>query len=61
MKSNGKESKSEFSCKECNMSFESKEKLNLHLQNHSEIYCETCPMDMAIRGIKRLFQGKNKK
>ncbi|MEX0764164.1 MAG: hypothetical protein WD033_03210 [Nitrosopumilaceae archaeon] len=58
---NEKEPKSGFSCRECDISFESKEKLNLHLQNHSEIYCETCPMDMAIRGIKKLFQGKNKK
>lgn len=54
-------SKSKFNCKECNVSFESAEKLNLHLQNHSEVYCESCPIDMAIRGIKKLFTRKNKK
>jgi len=37
------------------------EKLNLHLQNHSEVYCESCPIDIAVRGIKKLFTKKNKK
>lgn len=57
----GEDFKSKFSCKECNVPFESEEKLNHHLQSHSGIYCETCPMDMAIRGIKKLFQRKNKR
>ena len=56
-----KDSESKFNCKECNISFESEEKLNLHLQNHSEVYCESCPIDMAIRGIKKLLKRKNKK
>lgn len=53
-----KEHKSKFNCKECNMSFESEGQLNLHLKNHAEVYCESCPIDMAIRGIKKLFQRK---
>jgi len=56
-----KEPKSKFNCKECNGSFESEEKLHLHLENHSEVYCESCPMDMAIRELKKLFTRKNKK
>lgn len=42
-------------CTECNMEFESKEKLEEHKTNHS-VYCETCPIDMAIRGISKLFR-----
>lgn len=56
MAPNGKESESELSCKECNISFESKEKLNLHLQNHSGVYCESCPIDVAIRKLTKLFR-----
>jgi hypothetical protein len=50
--------KSEKRCKECNMEFESKEKLEQHQESHGT-YCDTCPIDMAIRGISRLFR-KNK-
>lgn len=42
-------------CTECNAEFVSKEKLEEHKANHSE-YCETCPIDMAIRGISKLFR-----
>lgn len=52
---------SKFSCKECNVSFKSDEQLNLHLRNHSEVYCESCPIDMTVREIKKLFARKNKK
>lgn len=37
------------------MEFESKEKLEEHQANHS-VYCDTCPIDMAIRGISKLFR-----
>ncbi|MGI0072284.1 MAG: hypothetical protein ACREA3_00520 [Nitrosotalea sp.] len=47
--------KSKNRCKECNMEFESKEKLEEHQANHS-VYCDTCPIDMAIRGISKLFR-----
>ncbi len=40
------------------MEFESKEKLEQHQQTHTT-YCDTCPIDMALRGISRLFR-KNK-
>lgn len=42
-------------CTECNVEFESKGKLEEHKANHS-VYCETCPIDMAIRGISKLFR-----
>ena len=48
-----KDSKNE--CTECNVKFESKEKLEEHKANHFT-YCETCPIDMAIRGITKLFR-----
>lgn len=50
--------KSKNRCKGCNMEFESKEKLEQHQQTHTT-YCDTCPIDMALRGISRLFR-KNK-
>ncbi|MGI0062639.1 MAG: hypothetical protein ACREBA_09345 [Nitrosotalea sp.] len=48
--------KSKNKCAECNMEFESKEKLEQHQANHSAVYCDTCPIDMAIRGISKLFR-----
>ncbi len=46
---------SENKCVECDMSFETKEKLEQHKENHS-VSCSTCPIDMAIRGISKLFR-----
>jgi len=41
------------------MEFESKEKLNEHRKEHeSGIYCESCPIDVAIEKITRLFRRK---
>lgn len=49
------EKKSRIKCIECNTEFESKEKLEQHMSNHS-VSCETCPIDMAIRGIAKLLR-----
>ena len=49
------EKDSKIKCAECNAKFDSKEKLEEHKANHSA-YCETCPIDMAIRGISKLFR-----
>jgi peptide subunit release factor 1 (eRF1) len=54
MDSQRKENK--IKCGECNMEFESKEKLEEHKTNHSAVYCDTCPIDMAIRRISKLFR-----
>ncbi|MGI0062404.1 MAG: hypothetical protein ACREBA_08135 [Nitrosotalea sp.] len=49
------EKDSKIKCTECNVEFESKEKLEEHkLEHHA--YCETCPIDMAIHGISKLFR-----
>ena len=43
-------------CSQCDMGFESKEKLEQHEADHSAVYCDTCPIDMAIRGIAKIFR-----
>jgi peptide subunit release factor 1 (eRF1) len=43
-------------CPECNMKFDTKEKLAEHQASHSDVYCDTCPIDMAVRGISKLFR-----
>ncbi len=54
-----KESSSKFSCNECSEGFESEEKLNLHIQSHtSGVYCDSCPLDMAIHKLAKLFKGR---
>ena len=54
-----KESSSKFRCKECNSEFNSDEELNLHLKNHtSEVYCDSCPIDMAVQKFVKLFKGR---
>lgn len=47
---------SEFVCGECKISFNTKNELKKHRQNHTDAYCASCPIDMAIHGIKKLFK-----
>ncbi|MDE1843358.1 MAG: hypothetical protein KGH95_06890 [Thaumarchaeota archaeon] len=49
------EKDSKIKCTECDVEFDSREKLEEHKATHS-VYCETCPIDMAIRGISKLFR-----
>ena len=44
----------EYRCTECGMTFQTREMLDEHGGTHS--YCGTCPIDMAVRGISRLFR-----
>ena len=44
----------EYLCTECGMTFQTREMLDEHGGTHS--YCGTCPIDMAVRGISRLFR-----
>jgi predicted SprT family Zn-dependent metalloprotease len=54
-----KDASPKFRCKECDAEFESEEKLNLHLKNHiSEVYCDSCPIDMAVQKFVKLFKGR---
>jgi hypothetical protein len=46
---------SENRCAECNITFETKENLEKHKENHS-VVCTVCPIDMAIQGISKLFR-----
>ena len=45
-------------CDKCNCVFDSKEKFDLHCNEHSSlaIYCESCPLDVALEKIKNLFK-----
>jgi peptide subunit release factor 1 (eRF1) len=49
------EKDSRIKCTGCNTKFESKEKLEEHKAEH-HAHCDTCPIDMAIRGISKLFR-----
>lgn len=43
-------------CSQCDMGFESKEKLEQHKADHSVVTCDICPIDMAIRSIAKIFR-----
>jgi len=45
-------------CEKCNCVFDSKEKFDEHIVQHSPsaICCESCPIDMAIEKIKSFFK-----
>ncbi|MEW6044769.1 MAG: hypothetical protein AB1608_10955 [Thermoproteota archaeon] len=45
-----------FVCGECKISFNTENELKKHRQNHTDAYCTSCPIDMAIHGIKKLFK-----
>ena len=44
-------------CSQCDIVFDSQEKFDRHLPNHSSsISCETCPIDIAIDKLRSLFK-----
>jgi len=53
MDNHGKEN---IRCSQCDMGFESEEKLEQHKADHSAVYCDTCPIEMAIRSISKIFR-----
>ena len=49
---------SKFVCTECGASFFTKEGLEKHFQHQHGIYCETCPIDIAVQKITDIFRKK---
>jgi len=56
--SRGSNSQSEYLCNECGASFFFKEGLEKHFQRQHGIYCETCPIDIAVQKITDIFRKK---
>ena len=56
--SRGSNSQSEYLCNECDASFFTKEGLEKHFQRQHGIYCEVCPIDIAIHKITDIFRKK---
>ena len=53
------DSESKFLCSDCNASFFTDQGLRRHYQWQHGIYCESCPIDMAIEKIVNLFRKNN--
>ena len=45
-------------CSRCDMVFDSREKFEKHMANHSSVGCEVCPIDMAISKLIGLFKKR---
>jgi len=45
-------------CEKCNSIYNSREKYEKHLENHSSVFCESCPLDVAIQKFVNLFKRK---
>ncbi len=42
-------------CGECSASFLTQEGLEIHFQRQHGNHCETCPIDLAVKKIKNIF------
>jgi DNA-directed RNA polymerase subunit RPC12/RpoP len=56
--SSGSHPQSQHLCAECGASFFTKEGLEKHFQRQHGIYCETCPIDIAVQKITDIFRKK---
>ena len=45
-------------CDQCDSVFNSKEKFNEHLEKHSDVSCEFCPVDLVVNKIKDLIKRR---
>ena len=45
-------------CEKCNSIYDSREKYEKHLDNHSGVSCESCPLDVAVQKFVNLFKWK---
>ena len=51
------ETNSKIYCEKCNTVFISKKKYEEHYSKHdSNVYCESCPIDVAVSKIVNLFK-----
>ena len=52
-----KKQNEKFKCNKCSVEFVSEQKLMDHQKDHaSGIYCESCPIDMAISKLVKLLR-----
>ncbi len=52
-----KETASKIYCEKCETVFDSKKKYDAHYSKHdSNVYCESCPIDVAVSKIVNLFK-----
>ena len=49
---------SKIYCEKCDAIFDSRKKYEKHLDQHSGISCESCPLDIAVDKLTRLFRRK---
>lgn len=45
-------------CEKCDSVFDSREKFEKHIEKHSAVSCESCPLDMAVQKFVNLFKRK---
>lgn len=45
-------------CEKCDAIFDSRKKYEKHLDQHSGISCESCPLDAAVEKLSRLFRRR---
>ncbi len=45
-------------CEKCDAVFDSRKKYERHLDRHSGVSCESCPLDTAVEKLSRLFRRK---
>ena len=46
-------------CEKCDLIFESRDRFEKHLDNHTGIRCEVCPIDTAIAKFTSLFKRRS--
>ena len=52
-----KETRSKIYCEKCDTVFDSRKKYDAHYSKHdSGIYCESCPLDVAVSKFVNLFK-----
>ena len=46
-------------CEKCDSIFDSRQKFEKHLDDHTGVSCESCPIDTAISKLTGLFRRKS--
>ncbi|RMW37467.1 MAG: hypothetical protein EA446_07200 [Nitrosopumilus sp.] len=46
-------------CEKCDLIFQSRDQFEKHLDSHSGVSCEVCPIDTAIAKFASLFKRKS--
>lgn len=56
MKDSVKKNVNKIYCEKCDSVFESREKFEKHFEKHSSVSCESCPLDVFVDKITKLFR-----